>query len=263
MVLSLLVGQPALPPQLLDQRVVGGQQPQIAFAVDVRAAVADVGDADLVVLDHGRGQRRPHPGARRVALGDAVDAPVRGLGDRPQVRLAGSSPRTAGSNDSAAIRDATSPACAPPIPSATRTAASRRRTNPRWRCRWRPVSVRNACSTTRSNLRLRYLQLEPELRVADLDLVEVGELRLPLEHRLVQESAVGRVHVLDVVVGPARVDAGVDRRRTDPRSGRRPRRTAYREAAEEVKRSPAVDPAAADRDQEGVGRRRAPAGPTG
>ena len=31
----------------------------------------------------------------------------------------GSLPRTAGSNDSAAIRDATSPAWAPPIPSAT------------------------------------------------------------------------------------------------------------------------------------------------
>ena len=44
-VLGLLVGEPALAAQLLDQRVVGGQQPQLAVAPQVGAAVADVGEA--------------------------------------------------------------------------------------------------------------------------------------------------------------------------------------------------------------------------
>ncbi len=122
MILGLLVGEPALAPQLLDQRVIGGEQPELAVAIDVGATVADVRERDLVALHHGRGQRRPHPRMALVVLGEAVDALVCGLGDRAQVRLARLArlaERTADSNESAAILDATSPAWAPPIPSAT------------------------------------------------------------------------------------------------------------------------------------------------
>ena len=145
MILGLLVGEPALAPQLLDQGVVGGEQPELAVAIDVGATVTDVRERDLVALHQRRGQRRPHPRMALVVLGEAVDALVRGLGDRAQVRLARLSlaERTADSNESAAILDATSPAWAPPIPSATAN------TGP-WTqesslaVRWRPVSVRNA-----------------------------------------------------------------------------------------------------------------------
>ena len=88
-VLGLLVGDPALAAQLLDQRVVGSQHAQLAVAPQVGAAVADVGERDLVALDDRGGQRRPHPGTARVVLGEAVDALVGGLGDRAQVRLRG------------------------------------------------------------------------------------------------------------------------------------------------------------------------------
>ena len=89
MILSLLIGQTALAAELLDQRVVGGQELQLAVAIHVRAAVADVGEAHLVVLQQGGRQGCPHPGTRRVGLGEAVDAGVRRPGDRSQVGLRG------------------------------------------------------------------------------------------------------------------------------------------------------------------------------
>ena len=50
MVLGLCVGQPALAAELLDQRVVGGQQAQLAVAEAVGAAVADMADDDVVAV---------------------------------------------------------------------------------------------------------------------------------------------------------------------------------------------------------------------
>ena len=88
-ILGLLVGDPALAPQLLDQRVVGGQQSQRSVSPQVGAAVADVGERDIVTFDHRRGERRPHAGAARVLLGEVVDALVGGLGDPSEVGLRG------------------------------------------------------------------------------------------------------------------------------------------------------------------------------
>ena len=111
---------PALAAQLLDQRVVGRQHPQLAVAQQVGAAVADVGE---------RRPRRPRRSRRSASSPSRSGSSRAGRGcgcarSRPRRSSAGrppgaSLPRTAGSNDSAAIRDATSPAWAPPIPSAT------------------------------------------------------------------------------------------------------------------------------------------------
>jgi hypothetical protein len=86
-VLGLLVGEPALPAKLLDQRVVGGQQLQLTAPVEVRAAVADVGERDLLALEQCRGKGRAHARDGGVLLREVVDAVVRGLCDRPQPRL--------------------------------------------------------------------------------------------------------------------------------------------------------------------------------
>ncbi len=57
-----------------------------------------------------------------------------------------------GSNDSAAIFEATSPAWAPPIPSATAKSGERTNSESSLALRWRPVSERYACSATVSML---------------------------------------------------------------------------------------------------------------
>ena len=51
MVLRLLVGEPALTAELLDQRVVGREEPELAAAEPVGPAVADVREAQLLSLD--------------------------------------------------------------------------------------------------------------------------------------------------------------------------------------------------------------------
>ena len=85
-VLGLGVGDLALAPHLLDQRVVAGEAFDLAPAQPVGAAVADVADADLLVggVDDRGGDRRPHPGQRGVVVRELVDLPVRGLDRRPQ-----------------------------------------------------------------------------------------------------------------------------------------------------------------------------------
>src|SRR4029079_5489925 len=93
----------------------------------------------------------------------------------------------------------TSPAWAPPIPSATTNSGARVKTESSLALRWRPVSVRTAESSILSAIEplfsVRSL-LEPEHRVADLDRVAVDQLRLVAEAGAVQQGAVGRVHVL-------------------------------------------------------------------
>ena len=84
-----------------------------------------MGEADLVVLDERRGQGRPHPGARGVALGELVDLAVGALDDLLELALAGLLGLDPGSKAPAAIREATSPACAPPMPSATAKTGAR------------------------------------------------------------------------------------------------------------------------------------------
>ena len=229
-VLGLLVGDPALAAQLLDQRVVGGQHPQLAVAPQVGAAVADVGERDLVALDDRRGQRRAHPRAARVAAG-------RGCGCarwRPRRSRAGSasgdSPVALGGlerlggdprGDLAGLR------AAHPVGD-----REQRRAGVVGVLVRRPLAPgvgpeRLLCDPQRHQPPSGKLELEAELGVADLDLVEVGELGLALQPAAVEVGAVGRVQVLDVVGGAARVERGSgSRRRSGRRSGRRPRRSA-------------------------------------
>ena len=107
--------------ELGDQRVVVGQLLELAVAQPVGAAVADVGEADGVVVDHRRGQGGAHPAPRLVALRELVDLPVGLAGRQPPSCCSGVPPASADCLEhvSAAIRDATSPAWAPPMPSAT------------------------------------------------------------------------------------------------------------------------------------------------
>jgi hypothetical protein len=78
MVLGLLLGELALALHFLDQRVVAGEPLEPAAAQPVGAAVADVADRDRFALgvDDRGGDRRPHPGPRRVVAGELVDRPV-------------------------------------------------------------------------------------------------------------------------------------------------------------------------------------------
>ena len=57
------------------------------------------------------------------------------------------------SKASAAVFEATSPACAPPIPSATTKIGARTKSESSFSLRWRPVSVRKAWSSIRSKPR--------------------------------------------------------------------------------------------------------------
>ena len=127
MVLGLLVGEPALAAKLLDQRVVGRQQLQLAVAKQVGAAVADVGEArPRRPRPAPRSASSPFPSARSRSWARRWMRALAVRGDRAQVGLGGLARRARrGSNDSAASREATSPAWAPPIPSATANSGGR------------------------------------------------------------------------------------------------------------------------------------------
>src|SRR5437763_13573185 len=97
-------------------------------------------------------------------------------------RSSGGRDSSCSSNASTAMRDATSPALAPPIPSATANSGERSRyaSSLLWRCR--PTSVRLAFSAIR---RAKPSLLVPVLRLADADRVGHLELLRPLELVLV------------------------------------------------------------------------------
>src|SRR5437763_10764718 len=97
-----------------------------------------------------------------------------------------------GPNDSTAIRDATSPACAPPIPSATTKSGARASSESSLARRWRPVSVTAYCSATRSTS----VHLEREFAVADAQPVSGVKRPGRLEQLLVEIGAVGGAEVL-------------------------------------------------------------------
>src|SRR5918992_4228186 len=109
---------------------------------------------------------------------------------------AGSPPGRPASNDSTAISDATSPAWAPPIPSATTNSGARTKRLSSLPCRWRPRSDAWKCSAMRSTeIRVsppdrrkphpatcvrRYLPLEGEFGIPDANAVtNVKRLRTP------------------------------------------------------------------------------------
>jgi hypothetical protein len=75
-VVGLLRRELALAHELLDERVVVGQTLEVAVAQAVEAAVADVGDRDLVLAHVGERHRRAHPGALVVRARQRVDARV-------------------------------------------------------------------------------------------------------------------------------------------------------------------------------------------
>ena len=76
----LLLGQLPLPDELVDERVVLGQARQLAVAEQIRAAVADVGDRHLGVIEVRGREGRPHPLATVLGARAIVD-PVVGLPD--------------------------------------------------------------------------------------------------------------------------------------------------------------------------------------
>ena len=106
------------------------------------------------VVEVGRGQRRTHSGAVAIAVRELVDLPVgllRGDLGEPLLRRCRSSGSPC-SNTSTAIFDATSPAWAPPIPSATTNTGARAYEESSLPRRWRPVSVRWTVSAARSTI---------------------------------------------------------------------------------------------------------------
>src|SRR5580693_1284187 len=117
--------------------------------------------------------------------------------------------------DSTARRDATSPACAPPIPSATTNNGERTSIESSLARLCRPVSVPHQCSATRSITApsgspcARSVDLEGELGVADSDPVSGVQRAGTVEQLLVQVGAVRRAEILDHEDPSLLVDAGV------------------------------------------------------
>src|SRR3984893_11936155 len=91
------------------------------------------------------------------------------------------------------MREATSPACAPPMPSATTYRGERASRESSLARRWRPVSVPAKCSATRSIS----IHLKREFAVADTRAVPWVQRQGSLEQLLVEVRAVGRAEVLD------------------------------------------------------------------
>src|ERR1700704_3434634 len=115
------------------------------------------------------------------------------------------------SKDSTAIREATSPACAPPIPSATTNSGARARCESSFARRWRPVSVPADCSAPR---RIS-VDLEREFAVADTYTIAWVQRARGLQDLLVEVRAVRRAEVLDhdgvALLEDARVARGRER----------------------------------------------------
>src|SRR5918995_6952280 len=117
----------------------------------------------------------------------------------------GSPDSRAPSTASTATAEATSPAFAPPIPSATAKSGGLTTSESSFAVRWRPTSVRPACSTMRSATRLLLVAV---FAVADPDRVRDLQALRPLDLAPVQERPVGRAHVLQVHEAAAVEDAG-------------------------------------------------------
>src|ERR1700676_2863219 len=109
------------------------------------------------------------------------------------------------------MRDATSPACAPPMPSATTNSGARASSESSFARRWRPVSVPAYCSATRSIS----VDLEGEFAVADSQAVPWMQRPGRLQQLLVQIGAVGGLEILDDHDVALLVNASV------PRGGKR------------------------------------------
>ena len=73
MLSRLLGGELALSHELLDQRVILRQPRELTVAEQVGAAVADMGDRQVRVVQVSRGERRTHPGPFALGGGKLVD----------------------------------------------------------------------------------------------------------------------------------------------------------------------------------------------
>src|SRR5215208_5276502 len=120
----------------------------------------------------------------------------------------GSLDSLAPSTASTATADATSPACAPPIPSATANSGGRTTSESSLALRCRPTSVRPACSMIRRATATALL-LVAIFAVAYADRVRHLQPLGGLDLATVQIGAVGRAHVLQVHELGARKDARV------------------------------------------------------
>ena len=87
MLFGLLLGEPPLAAQLLDERVIARQPLQLTIAEHVRAAVANMAEADLLARDQRGCEGGPHPGRGRILAGELVDARVRLHRHPAQIRL--------------------------------------------------------------------------------------------------------------------------------------------------------------------------------
>src|SRR5271170_53260 len=105
------------------------------------------------------------------------------------------------------MREATSPACAPPMPSATTNSGERASSESSLARRWRPVSLPAYCSATRSTS----VDLERELAVADAHPVAGVQRPGALQQLLVEVGAVGRAEIFDHDDVALLVDTGVAR----------------------------------------------------
>ena len=123
---GLVLVDPALVDEALDEGVVAGELADLAVAEEVRAGVADVPHAEPAAVEEREGGRRAGAAERRVLvdqLSDPVVRAVQGVVDQgQQVAVAGllgrrlvSRPRSC----AIAVLDATSPRAAPPTPSQT------------------------------------------------------------------------------------------------------------------------------------------------
>src|SRR4051794_21630902 len=113
-----------------------------------------------------------------------------------------------------AIREATSPACAPPMPSATTNSGERAKALSSFSRRCRPVSVFHVVCATRSisGLAVGRASLPVgEFGVADSDPVAVVQWLGTVQRLLVEVGAVRGTHVLDHHHPTFTRDAGVTR----------------------------------------------------
>ena len=219
MVLGLRVREPPLPAQLLDQRMVGGEELQLTVAPPVRAAVADMGEAQFVAVQQSRGEGRPHARSRGVRLREPVDPRVCILGDPAQVGLGRDFDLGVGGERLRRDPRGDLPRLGPAHPVGD---------GEERRVRVVGVLVRASLPADVGSVGLLDygehlrrsgvhelvhpgdVELEPQLRIADPNLVEVPHARLPVEACAVQERAVRGVHVLNVVAAAARVETRVD-----------------------------------------------------
>src|SRR4051794_14555968 len=125
-------------------------------------------------------------------------------------RSGGSPDSPCSSNVFVASSEATSPARAPPIPSATANIGGATNRLSSFVSRWRPTSLAPVYSTIRRATRLLLVAV---LGVADADHVRLLEALAVGELPPVQVGAVGGAHVLDVHEFSPRVDASVVRGR--------------------------------------------------